>query len=563
MTVLLGAISASSLGGTVNANLTPAMAAYDGPYWPTHQALTAAPVSNFVTSQIPVAAPGYAIPGSVSPGYAADYYDTIWVRPSSLDLGNLLSSQQRDIEVWNAWRVPRTLAAIDATNADGLDLIAPEPAPTTFGALESRVYTLNIALDGPATIDASFEFEFEAVAPALTVTGSRVVIFAVSPDWAQPVTERLEWLTDVLESYGGIEQRRSLRSAPRRRFEYALFAREVEAAYLDALLAAWQARVYALPVWTDAGRLAADLPAGATAIAIPTAYLDYHEGGLAILAADPRHADAVEISAVAADGLTLKRATLNTWPAGTRVYPARLARLPASVSINHATAAHSRGTLVFDLADRTDIAPVESAAALDGVPVNEQHHNWAAAVSQDYTREVETFDSQLAIAPLVDDGPDRSFGRRRYRYTLAGRADIADFRAWLAARQGRLNACYQPTWQADLTLTAVTGATSTQLTIERIGAALYTAAKPPRAAVRIALHDGTIFYRQITAAVTGADPDTELLAMDSALGMAVGPDDVRLISWMALARLDADAIEIAWQTDALAQVDLALREVAA
>ena len=44
-------------------------------------------------------------------------------------------------------------------------------------------------------------------------------VWTIRPNWKGGILERLEWLTDVLASDTGVEQRRSVRPTPRRSFE--------------------------------------------------------------------------------------------------------------------------------------------------------------------------------------------------------------------------------------------------------------------------------------------------------------------------------------------------------
>jgi len=147
-------------------------------------------------------------------------------------------------------------------------------------------------------IDAAYRFVFAGGLTALlVVTGRRVVVFGMRPDWSQGITERLEWLTEVLEAYDGTEQRVRLRQLPRRGFEYGFLIEGRDAQVLDHLLFAWGARIYCLPVWTDVSTLAGEAAIGSTALTVQdVANSDYHAGGLAVLWRSNTRHEAVETS---------------------------------------------------------------------------------------------------------------------------------------------------------------------------------------------------------------------------------------------------------------------------
>ena len=109
-----------------------------------------------VTNNLPIdVEPKAAVSSWRMPTFLDDYYYRIHIRPGVIDLGNLLSSQTRQVEVWNAHFVGKLLSSITDVGLDGIDLAEPAPAPTTFKALESRIYVLSISTNGAPVIDLS------------------------------------------------------------------------------------------------------------------------------------------------------------------------------------------------------------------------------------------------------------------------------------------------------------------------------------------------------------------------------------------------------------------------
>lgn len=511
----------------------------------------------------PYAVTPVARTGTVARGYVEDFYERVHLIPPRLDLGNLLSSQVREVVVWSAYRAAaQLLSAVTGEGTDGLTLTEPQPAPTTFAPLEYRTYAVAISLNGPPTIDASYTFVFPAESPVLPVTGRRVVVWAFPPNWARPVTERLAWLTDVLTAEDGTEQRLRLRAVPRRGFEYELLAHARDAVRLDALLMAWQARLFALPIWTDGQRLGADLPQGALSIPVDTVTRDYAAGGLAVLWAGPRATESVEILEVAAGSLTLVRPTLAAWPAGTQIYPARQARMRTQQPVDRHTDNLITAVVQFDLDDASVVTPVPGATTLAGYDVLVEGPNWTEPVRQEYQRAVREIDYLTGVR-AVDDPSDQPIWLREQRWLLRDRADIAAFRGWLYAREGRRAPFWAATWGSELVLTAAVADNQQTLTIEAIGYPLYLQGKTGRGAFALQLRDGTWLFRRITGSADGPGAEEETLSFDGALGVAVQPGDVARFMLLALVRLEADAAEIAWETDAVARSTLMLRAVPA
>ncbi|HHK0539123.1 TPA: hypothetical protein ACQQIX_007045, partial [Pseudomonas aeruginosa] len=72
------------------------------------------------------------------------YYNRLWLIPTAMELGNVVSTQIRPASVWNAYFSPRTLTAIDREAADGITLSGQASPPLGFAALEERTWTVSI-----------------------------------------------------------------------------------------------------------------------------------------------------------------------------------------------------------------------------------------------------------------------------------------------------------------------------------------------------------------------------------------------------------------------------------
>jgi hypothetical protein len=383
-------------------------------------------------------------------------------------------------------------------------------------------------------------------------------VFAFRPNWRRSVIERLEWLTDVIESQNATEERSRLRTHPRRTLEYEILTADGAARALDALLWRHQAKQVVLPIWTDAQVLTITLAADSITIPAQTAGFDFINGGRAVLLRDHETFEEVTIATVEANQITLSAPTTSAWPAGTRLYPARLARLPEDLPLKRETAGLATGVLRFEL-DNTDAASQPDTDLYQGIEVSTRRPNWIGGINYSYRRKIERHDYLLGVVE-VDDISGLPAPIRTHRFLLEERAAIGAFRGWLHARAGRAQAFWQPQWQLDLEQSAPIGETQLELRVRALDYAAAYAFDPNRRDIAI-LHraSGNWYFRRIEAVAPGG-PDEEILTLDASLGIAAAPGEL-FLAWLVLSRLDADAVEIGWQSAGNAVSDLTLRGV--
>ena len=476
--------------------------------------------------------------------YSDDYYHRVHVSPNELALGNVASSQITTVRVWNAYLTPVMLQSVSSAD-EGVQITSPASLPFRLGGLQETDWLINVTPDGPSTIDTSVIWTLQRGFASLRITGRRIVSWAFEPDWGANVTERLEWLTDVLSNPRGAEQRRALRISPRRSLETSMLVEGTERALFDLALAGWGRKVWAIPVWFDVQELAADLAAGSMRINCAVDLREFRAGGLAMLRGDTAFdSEAVEILAIDATGLQLKRATQQRWPAGTRLYPVRTARI-ASIDSKRLTDKLNRAQLTFDLAEPSDWSSALPAVMYRGRPVFELRPDESEDLTLNYERLLQTLDNGSTL-PAVTDTAGKHFSVQQHRWALDGRQERAAWRSLAYGLRGRAKSVWVPTHAWDLQLTKP--ASGSLLTVERIGYARFGVKTQGRQDIRIELHSGSVIYRRITAAAE--DGTSESLSLDSDLPGVINPADVYRISFMALCRAADDALELTHLTDA-------------
>jgi hypothetical protein len=499
--------------------------------------------------------------------FGSELFDKIIVTPRVKALGFVLSATQFAVEVWNtsAKRLD-VLTEIDITGTGGLTLEDDFGEPLTYAAQDSFIYQATVPASGAAQIDnvVSFVFEDDAPGAELDVTGSRITLFSVAPEWSEGIEEITEFLTDVLVKYNDNEQRRALRQIPRRSVSFrALALNARDAAGMESLLWGWQNQPYGVPFWPDAVKLDSDLLAGAFTIPCQTADRLFAAGGLVAIWKDEFTFEALSIQSVAPDGVTVTSPTQLNWGGnpGTRVVPVFLCRLPSKQDVSRHSSFIDQADVAFiPEAGQPAPAPMTSPTQYKGFDVLELAPNWAdAPLKRSYARSLVTLDPKIGPIEVIDKGGS-AVVTHEFPWWLDGHSNITAFRAFMLRRLGRFAPFWMPTFDNDLVLANDVLSTDSGI---RVQSEFYTRFFFPSTARRfVALipFDGSgNVYRKIVDSHDNGD-GTESLQFDSLPGKNFAAATT-MVSFLTFGRLADDKFSIKWDTADHAEALLDIQEL--
>ena len=512
----------------------------------------------------PIDMPQTLLEGLLCPHFVDDFYFRVHVTPNSIALGNLVSSQVRTFDVWNAYFVSNNNISL-TPDGDTTGVVLTEPAvpPTLYGALESREYEINVALSGPATIDIVYTWVFATEEVTFELTGNRVIIFSFSPDWSDDVVERYEWLTQVIEADDGTERRNRLRTNPRRSLEYRVLVDQDDKRWLEVYLWDWKARLFSVPIWTDCVRTTADSPIGDLVIDVEfTDNTSFKVGGVAIFVFDQQLVEAVEIASVDPTSLTLVRATTKEWLSGSRIYPALVGRLTESQSLNQPTADIDFASFKFEFVDNEAITAVDSTTAYLDVDANpsfvlEKVPNRAQDLDLTYQSKYGLVDFGIAPA-FVDDRQGFPDIVTRFDFADEGREDIWFWKEWLHARAGKHTPFWIASQSVDFVPLETIDSTDAGITVRDYQYRDFIDFSVGKRDIAIFSTTGLVFYRRITSAVS-TTPGEEIIGIDTPLGTTIPLAQIKQIAYLHPSRLDVDGIEISWGHTEFARVSFTAR----
>lgn len=367
-------------------------------------------------------------------------------------------------------------------------------------------------------------------------------VWTVRPNWKGGILERLEWLTDVLTSSTGAEQRRALRLSPRRSVEITINPTQNERTFVDLLLHKLGSNDWLFPLWFDKARLSVAAELGAERIEFDNTFREFTDGGLALIYKDTFTWEVISIGGQDSTGLDLDVPLDAAWGKNIAVYPLRQARLQNETELRALSSRVGESVLLWTMVEANDYPEaMPDAQAFEGMPVLTIAPNRSQDITLNHVRLAVDRDNQTGIPHRVDSA-GRAFQVQSHSWMVVGREAQSEFRSMLYWLRGRQRALWLPSFNEDIVTSRASALASTNLDIQKIGMAYAGGVIPGRDVVRV---NGT--PARITALGAPQSPQEERLRIGAGLTAAVPAG--RRGSFMSPARLNQDAIEIMHHAD--------------
>lgn len=483
-----------------------------------------------------------------------DFYNRIHVSPGLIDMGNVISGQFFKVYVWNGYEVDKAMTAHVPTTEQGVNLEG-QGAPYTMSAYEELTYELTVDASGPPNLYSTATWTIGGEELSLTVSGTRIVDFLYKPNWKYGVSETYSWLTDIIVSFSGSEQRRSLRIKPRRTLEYRMMLTNDDLRNFQNKLYGWQNRPFAVPLWQDKTRLTTRAKVGDTQLSLDTTLRGFAKGGLAAIRKSVKEFEIVEIADLSDASIILSRSLVDSWDVGTEVYPAVVAYIEDQLRTRRVSSNVMDATVRFntDPVSHKPALPDESATiTFEGYEVVLKKPNWAKPIDYESDYPYLDFDSETG-ARATEVSVDAPTLRRKMKWLLKNKSEIWEFKALMARMKGRRKVALVPTWFPDMVVTDLTAAQSTAVTVNSEGYSRFVGVAPGQEYMMVRLPGGGLTTHRITG-VVGVLNDRVTLSFTPKTEVVIPEGSI--VSLMHLCRFSSDDIEINHDTDGVAEVQV-------
>ena len=491
---------------------------------------------------LPVSMNARGLTGRKVDSFLDDYYYRFHVVEATFEYPSIVAEIEEQFILWNAWFVQKNCTEIAEVEGDEFELTGLT-APLDLNALAYTTYTIAIPIEGDTDFDASITFDFSgADNPVVTISGSRPNLLINR--WTWPVTERLGFNTEILQSHNRTEQRiAKRRGVPKRDVATRLFVEdEDECARLEAVLQKWLKRPWIVPLWFEAEKHTGNLPAASSSLVIDTRYADFRAGSYAFIWGSANNYEAVWLDTVGDSLLTLLEPTLNAYDGIKWIMPLRTGRVIEAGKLRR-----YHGGALMDIAWR-----IEDVQTVTGFVADMTYDGYTVLTEPAVLPgDAGEFSHDPDIAVLdAGTGPFEIVSNSDFNEAVQShgwRPQTKQAAWWLRQLlhniKGRQAAFLVPTFKYDLELTRPVGPSETNIYIRNVGAAANMGLNDLRTYLAFRPAGASVVPRKVTG-ISVIDAAEELITINTAPGVAFEPGES--LCWVDRCRLANDEIELTW-----------------
>lgn len=487
-----------------------------------------------------------------------DYYNRIYIEPAQIDYGAITSDSTVNVQVWNAfYGQPVTLTQIQYAEVAGLR-VEGQLLPLTLPPLGLTQYQVTALAQGPAQLNEIILWEFDLPWTFnLPVMGNRAKAWAFQPHW--PPTGKTYQITyafktEILSSHSGKEQRIAQRTSPRKSFEHQVLLTHDTLRRFKDMTRYGQHHAFMLPELTRFVDAVATQAEGTPEMLLPEIPYWVLPGASLWVA----YLDRVEVRVVAEiedNTVRFRTSATESWPVGTRVYPALTGYVASELSAPRQTNAVARLDMRFEVLPLSEPVTAVPAATetFYGRELFLKRANWANPVNMQVGHDVQDLDYDRG--PIARFTPI-AFGYETHRAVYLNRnaqeaEDLVNFFRRMRGQQGEF---YMPTWEYDFIPAGTVSALSTGMLVADEDFAVSYRDSTVYRAMFVMMNDGELIFRKVLQ----VEPveNGSLILIDEPWGREFTASDIVMCGWMPVWRLASDNLVVEWVTNSVAQVTL-------
>lgn len=384
-------------------------------------------------------------------------------------------------------------------------------------------------------------------------------LWAFLPNWRESYTVEREFKTDMTASRAGGEQRRALRSTPRKSVAYTTTVRAETMTALHQFLGGWQHQTIRLPD-LFASVTTGGMASGAAALVVGSVPAWLTPGARVALRCK-RLLERREVQSVAGTTVTFTGSSATTWPEGTMLLRTMKGTLAEELNATRPT--NGVAELKVDFSVEPASEPLSAGAAgvmFNGRELVLKKPNWADAPNVTFSRPSETVDYGRGRISRITPIP---YSTQIKQMTFIGRtaSEIVAIEQLFDRMKGQRGEFYMPTWDHDLApkTPALVGESVLRISGRELvesfaGSTVYRA-------IIVFYRDGTYQARRVQAIeqISDVGGQDSVVRVASPFTRAVDPAEVLMICWLPVWRFASDILTTEYLTSEVGRFKISVK----
>ena len=393
------------------------------------------------------------------------------------------------------------------------------------------------------------------------VEGAPYKIFPLNHNWQTPFKAGYQFLTDIITSGNGKEQRRAVRFEPRRTLELACNYFGEEKQQLERFMARGMEKPCWVPEENLVCRTTSYMFGDDKDIFFEGAKQSWMEGGQIVILSNGWRKETRTIQSAGDGTMTFSDKSKVEFPAGTKICPAVLAYIDLQPKATRLTSVTGTMGVKAEVLPGSELYPVGNAEQIF-IGVREffgGRNNWGSSPEIDYLHERRMIDYDYGVveAFLPFKYPARTMKTTYLRKTAATTNAVIDF---FLRHKGRNREFLMQSFEPDVPYYAIASG-SQSLLIKGLDFAYTYKDSTVFKRIMIKPKIGEPIHAQVDYVEALEETQTSVLWLTEPLPDAINlsPSKVFGASWVFVSRFATDRLDVEWLTDEVGSLALTVQ----
>ncbi len=494
--------------------------------------------------------------GLQASGWGDVFFNNVFVSPALIDAGLITGDESYEFSIWHSYSSSLALLGVTEFGGDSVELTGTKSG--SVNSFESTKYLVSLnQSNNDTSYRAAFDFG-SAGSYDFKLNASQAIVLHFPIDWSMQPELRHSYLTEVIESWNGAEQRISLRDQPRLSATYQYGLTDADQYLFGNLIGNFSGR-YLVPIWPMQSELAEPVSrfdskamvADLSAWVVP---------GCRVMLSDADTWEICMVASVVGGVVTFGDLVKKNYRSGSRLIPVSQAWINEDVSsVAHGMNVEVTGaSFDFDEVELLRPLPADDFTAFNSRRVLDIRPDRSKDCTVQYKRLRETLDPAIGRRYIYD----RAQGAVKYLqlswrfFDQKSRKRFDDFAELERGAQGEF---YIESPLVAMQLAKDVEAPTLEITIAQANYKNFLKSNTFATAIALKMYNGTVLYRNVKNAIQGLD-NTEVITLHEPVNNIM-ISDVEYIAPLFLGRFESDEFAHTFDTPADSSITKIIKQL--